>query len=226
MRPHHGGGRVVAHARHRLGGQVAGTGIRHGRGSTAPSIAMAPHRVTMIEPSFRARLMPRVRRPAGPTVASGAAVDLASIVALADVEDHRAPRARNRDQNANRLHARTSMAALIEVAPPARSRAPSPGLRPRATRRLRALHLGLHLFRGHRSLRDAVTRRHFSADGSMRRFLRISATVKTGSCSHRICRLMRPPARGADRIFAGSCSQVSDPFAGSCSQAAGRATEQ
>jgi hypothetical protein len=139
MRPHHGGGRVVAHARHRLGGQVAGTGIRHRRGSTAPSIAMAPHRVTMIEPSFRARLMPRVRRPAGPAVASVAAVDLASIVALADVEDHRAPRARNRDQNANRLHARTSMAALIEVAPPARSRAPSPGLRPRATRRLRAL---------------------------------------------------------------------------------------
>ena len=37
------------------------------------------------------------------------------------------------------LHARTSMAALIEAVPPARSRAPSPGLRPRATRRHRAL---------------------------------------------------------------------------------------
>ena len=50
--------------------------------------------------------------------------------------------------------------------------------------------------------------------------------IFAGSCRHRICRLMRPSARGADRIFAGSCSQVSDPFAGSCRQAAGRATEQ
>jgi hypothetical protein len=138
----------------------------------------------MVEPSFRARLMPRVRRPAGLAVASFAAVDLPSIVVLADVEDHGAPRATNRDQNADGLHARTSMPALIEVAPPARSRAPSPGQRPRATRRLRALHLGLHLFRGLRSLREAVAGCHFSADGSMRRFLRISATVKTRSSSN------------------------------------------
>ena len=96
---------------------------------------------------------------------------------LFELEDHPASRARNRDQNAVGPHEPTSMAALIEVAPPARARAPSPGLRPRATRRLRALHLGLHLFRGHRSLRDTASRRHFSA--SMHRFLRISPVVNT-----------------------------------------------
>ena len=65
------------------------------------------------------------------------------------------------------------------VAPPVRARAASPGLRPRAARRLRALHLGLHLFRGPRSLRDTASRRHFLA--SMHRFVRISTIVDTPS---------------------------------------------
>ena len=71
------------------------------------------------------------------------------IVELAETDDLRAPCATNPRTNPVFLHARTSTAALAEVAPPVRLRAPSPGLRPRATRRLRALHLGLHLFRGH-----------------------------------------------------------------------------
>lgn len=45
--------------------------------------------------------------------------------------------------------------------------------------------------------------------------------ILSGSCRHWICRVMPPPARGTDRIFAGSCRHADLLFAGPCRQAAG-----
>jgi len=101
---------------------------------------------------LQARLMPCIGSPTCQPIthsATSRTVDLAVIVELAKTDDHQAPGATNSRTNPVFLNARTSTAALEEVAPPVRPRAPSPSPRPRATRRLRALHLGLHLFRGH-----------------------------------------------------------------------------
>ncbi len=152
MRPLRGGGRVLACARRHLGGQVIDTVIRNGSRVDLPPSAMGSHRVSMIQLPLQARLMPCIGSPTCQPIAPSAtsrAVDLAVIVELAETDDLRAPCATNPRTNPVFLHARTSTAALEEVAPPVRLPAPSPGLRPRATRRLRALHLGLHLFRGH-----------------------------------------------------------------------------
>jgi hypothetical protein len=152
MRPQCGDGRVLACARRHLGGQVIDTVIRHGSRVDLPPSAMGSHRVSMIQLPLQARLMPCIGSPTCQPIAPSAtsrAVDLAVIVELAETDDLRAPCATNPRTNPVFLHARTSTAALEEVAPPVRLPAPSPGLRPRATRRLRALHLGLHLFRGH-----------------------------------------------------------------------------
>lgn len=146
MRLHGGGGRVVAWARRSLSEQVIGTVIRHRTARAPTSSTSGPHRVAVIETSLRARLMPRVRSPTPAPAASTATVDLSAILGLTDVEDQRAPRAANPNQNAD-IHVRTSTAARKEVAPPARLQAPSPGQHPRATRRLRGAALGLHLFR-------------------------------------------------------------------------------
>ena len=170
MRLHRGGGRVDAHARRGLGGQVIGTGIRHRRREGPTTTAMVAHRVTMIEPTLLARLMSRICRTARITTALLAAVDLPAILGLADVEHGRALRTTNRDQDLDGIiHARAPMAALLEVAPHVRLRALSPGQRPRATRRLRALHLGLQLFCGREDrLRDVGGRRNFSANATLR----------------------------------------------------------
>jgi hypothetical protein len=152
MRSQGGGGRILACARRHLGGQVIDTVIRHGSRVDLPPSAMGSHRVSMIQLPLQARLMPCIGSPTCQPIAPSAtsrAVDLAVIVELAETDDLRAPCATNPRTNPVFLHARTSTAALEEVAPPVRLPAPSPGLRPRATRRLRALHLGLHLFRGH-----------------------------------------------------------------------------
>jgi hypothetical protein len=144
MHLHSGGGCVVARARPSLLGQLVGTGIRHRRAGQPSSCSMVPHRVAMIEATLPARLMPGVRRTTCIALARLASVDLTAILGLAHVENDAAPPAANRDQNAILVHARTSTAAHKELAPPSRLQAPSPGQRPRATRRLREPTLGLH----------------------------------------------------------------------------------
>jgi hypothetical protein len=193
MRLHCGGGRVVAWARRSLGGQAIGTEFCHRSCRGSHSLATRAHGIAMIISPPRGCLMPRLRQPAPLTRAALAAVDLPAVVERAEVDHEPAPRAGNPYENLDTIHARTPTAALIEVAPPVRLRAPSPGLRPRATRRLRALHLGLHLFRGHRSLRDGATTGHFSAEASMLRFLRISAIVKSLAPMSLVCSVQLPP---------------------------------
>ena len=111
----------------------------------------------MIKTSLRARLVTRIRRPPPALATSTAAVDLAAILGLTDVENEGATRATNPNQNAD-IHERTSTAARKEVAPPARLQAPSPGQHPRATRRLRGAALGLHLFRYRAIAYETATR--------------------------------------------------------------------
>jgi hypothetical protein len=134
MRLLDGGGRGVACARRHLGGKLIGTLIRHSPRCEPPSRPIRSHRIAVIELTLRARLMSRVGRPSGQTVAdltTARAVDLAVIVDLAEVKDPPAPRA----TNLRKSHARTSATVLAELAPPVRPRAPSHGQRPRATRR-------------------------------------------------------------------------------------------
>ena len=71
--------------------------------------------------------MPRFRQPAPLKRAPLAAVDLPAVVERAEVDDKPAPRAGNPYERLDTIHARTPTAALIEVAPPVRLRAPSPG---------------------------------------------------------------------------------------------------
>jgi len=86
-------------------------------------------------------------------------------------------------------------AALMKVAPPRRRRAPSPGQRPRATRRLRAANPGpSSISPPIDRLRDTVSRRHFSADHSMQRYLRFLEVVKNHLRVHDRQRLS--PRRG------------------------------
>ena len=178
MRLHRGGGRVVAHARRGLGGQAIGTGIRHRQRERPASLAMGAHRVSMVQLTLRARLMPRIRRTARLTSALLAAVDLSAIIELADVEDRCAPRATNRDQHLVDIHASTATAALMKVAPPVRLRAPFPRSASTRDTKAQGSYPWAFIFRGREDpLRDVATRRHFSADGSMRAFLRISAIV-------------------------------------------------
>ena len=176
MRLHRGGGRVVAHARRSLGGQVIGTGIHHDfrwhhRCTLAsPVVDIAG---CVVEATAFAPLMTRLRLALGISPTRVVAVLLSAIVGLAEVDDPRAARAANTHKNLDFIHARTATAALMELAPPVRLRAPSPGQRPRATRRLRGSTPGPSSIRGHRSLRDAVPRSQFSPEGSTSRFLRI-----------------------------------------------------
>ena len=122
---HWGGRRVITRARQSLRGQVIGTGIRHPREGSLPSATIAPHRIAIIEASFRTRLMSRTSRSPGSLPAALASVDLASILGLAEIENDTASRTSNFDQDGN-VHARTSMPALKEVDPPGRLQAPSP----------------------------------------------------------------------------------------------------
>ena len=150
---HDGGGRVVARARHGLRDQLPGTGIRHDlhrldRCMPTSAVVHVPSRV--VETTFAAPLIARLRLSSRSALEAPAAIDLSAVIGLAEHDDLRASGAANPHENLD-FHARTSSAVLIEVAPPVRSRAPSPGQRPRATRRLRILLLGLHPFRGPRS---------------------------------------------------------------------------
>ena len=117
--------------------------------------------------------MARLRPTPSPSAAPLAPVDVPSIVGLADVEDRSAPSTAKRDEHTAFSHERTSNAALRELARNGRSRAPCPRLRPRATRRLRALHLGLHPLAVGRvpygTLSESV---HFSAAALTLGFLR------------------------------------------------------
>jgi hypothetical protein len=180
MRLHRGGGRVVAHARRHLGGQVSDTVIRHRPRFDLPPAAMGSHRVSMIKLPLQARLMPCIGSPTCQPIAHSATsrtVDLAVIVELAETDDRQAPCATNPRTNPVFLHARTSTAALAEVAPPVPLRAPSPGQRPRATRRLRLYTWAFIYFAVIDRLRDLAKHRHFSADPSMSRLLRNQAMV-------------------------------------------------
>ena len=138
--------RVVTRARQSLGGQVIGTGIRHAR-HEAPPLTIASHRIAMIETAFRTCLVACASCSTRILLTAPAPVDLASILCLAEKKDDAASCTSNFDQNGS-IHARTLEPALKDVDPLGRFQAPSPALRPRATRRLRSLHLGLHLFRG------------------------------------------------------------------------------
>ena len=89
----------------------------------------------VIKATVAAPLVAGLRRPFRGAFAPATAVDLAAVVGLAERNDRRAHRAADPHENL-RPHARTSTAARTEVAPPVRSQAPSPGQRPRATRRL------------------------------------------------------------------------------------------
>jgi len=150
MRLHGGGGSVVAYARRTLGGQAIGTEFCHRSCRGSHSLATRAHGIAMILSPPRGCLMPRLRPPAPLPHAALAAVDLPVVVERAEVDDEPAPRAGNPYEHLDIIHVRTETAALMKVAPPVRLRAPSPGQRPRATRRPRALHLGLHPFRRRR----------------------------------------------------------------------------
>jgi len=89
----------------------------------------------VVETSAAALLMTRLRFPSRSALAATAAIDLPAVVGLAEGDDLRALRASDPHENLG-THAHTSTAARIEVAPPVRCQAPSPGQRPRATRRL------------------------------------------------------------------------------------------
>jgi hypothetical protein len=112
-----------------------------------PTSAVVHIASRVVETTFQAPLIARLSFALRNALAAPAAIDLSPVIGLAERDDLRASGAANPHENLD-LHVRTSSAALIEVAPPVRSLAPSPGQRPRATRRLRALHRGLHPFRG------------------------------------------------------------------------------
>ena len=150
---HNGGGCVVAHARHGLRHQLIGTGIRHDlhrHHRCMPSSAVVHVASCVIKATFGAPLISSLRFALRGSLTAAAAVNLPAIIRLAKVHDLPAFGAANPHKDLH-LHARTSTAALIEVAPLVCSRAPSPGQRPRATRRLRIRLLGLHPFCGPRS---------------------------------------------------------------------------
>ena len=176
MRIHRGGGRVIAHARRDLGGQVIAAEFRHAfhlRKRCAPASAVVHIAGRVVEATVPTPLMARLRRARSTLLTRLAAVDVSAVVGLTEIDDGRAARATNPHENLDIAHARTTAAALMEVARPCALGHLPPGQRSRATRRLRALFLGLHLSRSRRSLRDPASRCHFSADRSTRRFLRI-----------------------------------------------------
>ncbi len=134
MHLHGGGGRVVAQARQGTGGQANGTGCHH-------DLAARPvHYVPrgMVESPLARLLTSRLRRPSRRSPTPLAAVDVPPVVALADVEDLCAPGAANPHEDPDNFHASAATTALTKLALPVRPLAPSPGQRPRATRRLRA----------------------------------------------------------------------------------------
>jgi hypothetical protein len=108
MRPHRGGGRVVAHARESPSGQVIGTGIRHDLQPRA--VVHIAGRV--VETTSSTPLMTRLRLAHRVSLTAFAAVDLATVVGLAKVDDLRAARAPNPNKNIDLVHTRTAMAAL------------------------------------------------------------------------------------------------------------------
>jgi hypothetical protein len=129
MRPRSGGGRVVTRGRQSLGGQVTGTGIRHElhlrlRGKPPSAVDNIVRRV--VPTTFPTPLMARIRLARRVALAAVAAVDVSTIVRLAAVEERRAARAANSHQYFDNVHARTTAAAFMELAPPARGRASSP----------------------------------------------------------------------------------------------------
>jgi hypothetical protein len=169
MRPHRGGGRVVAHARGSLGGQVIGTGIRH----DLPLSAVVGVARRVVETTFSTPLMARLRLAHRCSLAAFAAVDMAAVVGLAEVEDPRAPRAANPHKNIDTIHAPAETAALANLP----ARAPSGTFALSASTRdtkARGTTPGPSSFRGqnHR-LRDALSPGQFPTDTWMHRFLRI-----------------------------------------------------
>lgn len=134
---HYGSGCVAGRPRHRLDGQAIGTKFCHRGRLRSRSLAVRPHRVAMVEQAQRARLMPRLRLTPAPELTARAAVDLPSVMELAEAAEEPATGAPNLDQNLDTIHARTATDALTELASPARIRAPSPGQRPPRDRRPR-----------------------------------------------------------------------------------------
>ncbi len=129
MRLHREGGRVGAHARRGIGGQAIGTGFRHEfhlRHRPTPTQAVLEVAVRMVSTTLPAPLMTRLRRARGSSSTAVAAVDLSTVVGLAEVDDRPAARTGNPHENTDELHALTATAALMEVDPPVRLGAPSP----------------------------------------------------------------------------------------------------
>lgn len=170
---HNGGERVVAHARDRPRDQVIGTGIRHDlhRHHRCMAASAVIHVAScVIEATFAAPLIARLRFPRRGALTVSTAVNLPAIIRLAKVHDLPAASAANPHENRH-LHARTSKAAFIEVARACALR----HLRPVS---VHARHEGSGLYTGafiHFAvldrLRDRDRHRHFPAD--LLRFLRI-----------------------------------------------------
>jgi len=81
--------------------------------------------------------MPRLSLTPALELTVRAAVDLPSVMELAEVAEEPATGAPNLDKNLDVIHARTATDALMKLAPPGRLRAPSPRQRPPRDRRLR-----------------------------------------------------------------------------------------
>lgn len=127
----------------------------------------------VVKAAFPAPLMTSLRLARRASLTAFAAVDIAVVLGLAKVDDGRAACAGNPYQNLDNIHARTPKAALIELASPVRFG----HLRPVC---VHARHEGSGLytwafiyFAVIDRLPDALSRRHFSAESSMLRFLRI-----------------------------------------------------
>lgn len=153
MRLHHGGGRVDVRAGRSCRGQVNGTGIRHELHWHRRCFQMgAVHRVAIcvVAAPELGPLVPRPRvAPALPsTVIVAMAVNLSVVVGLAEVEDLRAASAANPHKFFDKIHARPTTAALLEVAPPGGPRASSPGQRPTRDTRAQGSYPWAFIFRG------------------------------------------------------------------------------
>ncbi len=184
---HPGGERVDAHARGGFSRQVIGTGIRHDfrllpQGSLPSAVRNIARR--MVKATVPTPLMTRSCRPSGTSLTAWAAVNLAAIVRLTNVEASRAAPTTDTHKNLASIHAPNATAALKNL----------PAWAPSGTLACVSAHarhegsglysLGLHLFAAPHHLyvtRPAVANLRPDACQlpRMRRFLRIVAVVNT-----------------------------------------------
>ena len=176
MRPRCEGGRVIAHARREIIGQLPGTVITHAGIIFALSPAPFAHRVAMVEAPFWARLVARLVRSMAALPARVAAVGLTPIVSAAEADDRCALRAGNPYKSINSVHARARENAP-ETCRRSLTRAPMPGLRPRATRRLTATPRGPSSFWRYASPMTSAASCQFFREAHVSRFPRFPETV-------------------------------------------------